>query len=227
MSTAAARRVADPVPTTAAVEDREVALTALVSALRAESHEYANRIHAISGLLALDMTDAAEGLLSDFMLEHVSGGAALLEAIGSPGLVGLIVSKRAAGRSKGVSIQVDEESCLEELPSGLTEIDAISVVGNFIDNAIDAVDSMSAERRLVEVGIYQDDRETRLRVADHGPGFEPSVRGHAYEQGCTSKPDHHGFGLAIVSAVLDRCGGDLAVSCTSAGSVFEARFPAT
>jgi sensor histidine kinase regulating citrate/malate metabolism len=207
-------------------EGREQALAELILALRSETHEYANRIHAISGLLALDMAGAAEGLVADLALEHVGGGAALLDAIDSPALVGLLVAKRAAGRQRGVDLQIDEQSCLEQLPGALTELDAISLLGNLIDNAFDAVAPMSEQRRVVEVGIYQGEGEARFRVTDHGPGFHPSVEDRAFKRGCTSKPDHHGLGLAIVAAIVERAGGELEVGRTATGTRFQATFRA-
>lgn len=215
------------VPTAAEGGSRERALVDLIEALQAESHEYANKIHTIAGLLSLDMADAAEGLLSDLAAEHVAGGASLLERIDSPALVGLLVSKRAAGRARGVSVRIDEASSLEELPAGLSEVDAISLVGNFIDNAFDAVDPLPPERRLVVVGIYQQELQTRFRVADHGAGLDPLLGDRFCEAGHTSKPGHPGLGLAIVEAVLERSAGDLEVRCGPAGAIFEASFRTT
>jgi len=204
---------------------REQALADLVLSLRTQAHEYANRLHALSGLLALDMVEEAEQLLAGCALEHGAGDAALLEAIAVPAVAGLLVAKRAAGSVQGVRVEVDAASSLERLPAELTELDAISLLGNFVDNGIEAAAQMPEPRRRVEVGIFETERELLFRVTDRGSGFEPRARDLLFEPGRTSKPDHQGLGLAVVAAVLDRAGGNLDVDCTSAGTTFEASFP--
>lgn len=194
-----------------------------VASLRARAHEYANRIHAVAGMLELGMIEEAKQLLGNSVADHAGGSKPLVERIRVPVLAGLLVEKRATAAAMGTEVVLDAESELKMLPARLSEFAAVSVLGNLIDNAVDAVSAVEPPRRRVEVGLFQGHRKITFRVRDHGPGFEASLD-ELLRPGKTSKRDHDGLGLSIVGEALSQAGGVLEITCRADGTDFEAVF---
>ena len=188
-------------------------LSLMVRSLRAQSHEHANRLHAIYGLLALDEVDEARRLIAAVEGQHSVYGITT-SRVENATLAGLLVAETAIAHESGIDVVLDRRSRLRELPAGLADLDAVTILGNMLHNAVEAVEPMPASRRKVSVALLQRRDETVFRVRDWGPGVAPDDLPRLFDRDFTTKPGHSGVGLNLVKSVVNRTGGKLAVEPT-------------
>lgn len=185
----------------------------LGEALRAQTHEHGNRMHAAVALIELGRTDDAIGILTDSARQSqalVDQVAARTE--GDPTVGALLLGKASQAMERGIDWSTD---IAPDAPrSLLSPIDAVALVGNLIDNALDAAASGPAPRWVrVHMSRTAED-ELLLTVSDSGDGPDEEVRARMFERGFSTKPagsDGRGVGLALVRAVIDEIGGTVTV----------------
>ena len=195
-------------------------------ALRAQQHEHANRMHVVVGLLELGRYDDAARYLSEVSATAAGMAESLKDSIGEPTVVALLLAKTAVAAERGVRLEVDSEGA----PLAGTDTDPgllVTVLGNLVDNAIDAAAGRSGDPRRVSVGLHHHRGEGLvLTVADTGPGVaDPAL---VFVDGYTTKPAEpdrrRGTGLALVQKLVRRHGGEITVANRD-GAVFTVTLP--
>jgi two-component system CitB family sensor kinase len=190
----------------------------LTDALRAQQHEFGNRVHTLAGMLELghykEATDYAVELSG---MERGLAGQ-LQERLDSTQLVGLLVAKSVVAAERGVTVVLTGDSRLD---AGAVDTRALlTVVGNLVDNAVDAVGSTADGR--VEVRIEQRERELCVEVRDNGPGVPPEVREAIFLDGYSTKAGNdgrrRGLGLALVQRVVRQQQGRIEVAAGPGGT---------
>ncbi len=192
------------------------AVQVMSTVLRAQRHEFANRLHLLNGLLHGGHVD--EGLE---YLEELLGtgplGSALpgIDAIRDAYLQAFLAAKAAAAREAGVTLKIGENTWV----SGrlVLPVDVTTVVGNLLDNAIDAARSGSNETKEVEIELLQEDSALHVIVLDSGDGVARDFVEDLFTEGRTTKPDSgipggRGIGLALSRQISRSLGGDLRLS---------------
>jgi signal transduction histidine kinase len=188
-------------------------LSLMVRSLRAQAHEHANRLHAIYGMLALGEVEEARRLIAAVELGYHNVYGNVTARVQNPTIAGLLVAESAIARESGIEVVLDRRSRLRELPARLTDLDAVTILGNLLHNAVEAVSSMPHNRRRVSVALLQNPSETVLRVRDWGPGIPPEDLPRVRERDFSTKPGHAGVGLHLVRNVANRTGGELKIEC--------------
>jgi two-component system CitB family sensor kinase len=191
-------------------------MTTLSDALRSQAHEFANRLHTIIALIELDRPADAAALASSELALSQALADRLLSAVEEPVLLALLLGKAAQASERAIAFDIDIPDRLEATP--VPARDLITIVGNLIDNALDAAAATAAPR--VEVGVAVAADELRIAVSDSGSGPRDGER--VFDLGVTTKrAAGHGIGLALVRQTVTRLGGDIRVQ----GSTFEVRLP--
>ncbi|MET8812062.1 sensor histidine kinase [Streptomyces sp. NPDC004549] len=202
-------------------------------ALRAQAHEAANRLHTVVSLIELGRAEEAV----DFATAELELAQALTDrvvaAVGEPVLAALLLGKTAQANERGVELVVSPDSRLDDgvLPPGLTARDLVTVLGNLIDNAVDAAQGGPGARVTVTAYASADAHSLVLKVSDTGPGVDPAHAGLVFQRGWSTKPAGpggrgRGLGLALVRQAVTRLGGTLTVTeGEEGGAVFEVRLP--
>lgn len=204
---------------------RELEATrALTDALRAQAHEYTNRLHALSGMLQLGHhEDALE------YLHNLTGAAAWAHGVADPYLEGILAAKTAAASEHGVDLRISDATWVAGRLS--RPLDAVTVVGNLVDNATRAAAAGQRRPAWVEVSLLSDTEDLLVHVADSGDGVPPGREDAVFAGGWTTKIEDgsaHGIGLALARVVARRHGGDVELlhgRGTGHGAVFAARLP--
>lgn len=196
----------------------------LSDALRSQTHEHANRLHTIVSLLELGKTERALAFATDDLRLSQSLADELVVSVDEPVLAALIMGKAAQANERGV--RLDAEATAAVAGSGLEAADLVTIVGNLIDNAIDAAAS-AAPPRWVSLEIVEHEGSVVIEVADSGPGIAEDEADQILRYGYSTKPhtgQGRGLGLALVKRSVERLGGTLTVSRRE-GAVFTVVVP--
>lgn len=199
----------------------------VTEALRAQAHDFSNRLHTIAGLIELDRHDEAIQMATESSSVSQELTESLLERVGDPVLGALLLGKSAVAAERGVQFRLSPDSRLDG-DAGHPR-DLITVVGNLIDNALDAAAIPSnGGPRWVEVSIHKADGEVIIQVHDSGPGIREGALAQIFSEGFTTKlaapGSRRGLGLALVQQVAARRGGEVTV-VNQGGALFTVRLP--
>lgn len=193
--------------------------------LRAQTHEFANQLHTISGLLHLQEYDEVLRFVDGVSLSRTSLYDEVTSRVDDPTVAALLIAKASLATERGVALGLLPESRVGRVDDELSR-DLATVVGNLVDNALDAVGSRADAR--VDVLLSQSDGVVQVVVADNGPGVPPESADGVFRQGFTTKSatsdGGRGFGLALTRLVCRRRGGDVRVH-NDEGAVFTATLP--
>jgi signal transduction histidine kinase len=204
--------------------EQVAALERLVRTLQDQTHEHANRLHAVRGLLALGENDEATRFLAELLAAHTVTRSEIAARIGHPTLAGLLLAESAIAAQRGIRLEIDPASDVDALPPTLSDSQLVTVVGNLLDNAFDAVAEMPADRRVVRVGVANDGKTLRIEVRDHGPGLQLPAES-LLERGVSTKDGHAGAGLSLVQQVARAAMGRLEVARLDEGTSFVVVIP--
>lgn len=201
----------------------------LTEALRSQAHESANRLHTIVSLIELGHTDRA----LDFATEELQVSQLLTDrvvaSVDEPALTALLLGKAAEAHERGIVFEIEPGA---HWPQGVAPTrDLVTIVGNLIDNALDAVagdPGALGHDRHVCFDARVEGAYAVLRVSDDGPGLPPGGVADAFRRGWSTKEQgsagRRGIGLALVAQTVERLGGDLEVAGPP-GATFTVRLP--
>ncbi|MBB4891212.1 sensor histidine kinase regulating citrate/malate metabolism [Streptomyces olivoverticillatus] len=203
-------------------------------ALRSQAHEAANRLHAVVSLIELGRAEEAV----EFATAELELAQALTDrvvaAVAEPVLAALLLGKAAQANEHGVELVLTEDTRVDDalLPPDLPARDLVTILGNLIDNAVDAATDARRTGGKVTVTVLADGGELLLRVGDTGPGVAPESADEVFARGWSTKePDAaavhgRGLGLALVRQAARRNGGSVALGRSpSGGAEFTVRLP--
>ena len=202
---------------------------ALTDALRAQAHEFSNRLHTISGLLQLGHGEEALGFVRDITAFDTELRQTVADRIEDPRAAALVLAKTTVAAERGVELRLAEDL---RLAGELTDPPAVlTVLGNLLDNALDAARTGERIPPWVELGLLtHDDGTLIIRVTDSGPGVAFDAREKIFEPGYSTKPagaiGERGVGLPLIRKTLERRGGTITVGeAAGGGAQFQVRLP--
>ncbi|KPC67037.1 sensor histidine kinase [Streptomyces chattanoogensis] len=198
-------------------------------ALRSQAHEAANRLHTVVSLIELGRAEEAV----DFATAELELAQALTDrvvgAVAEPVLAALLLGKAAQANERGVELVLTPDSRIDDgvLPPGLPARDLVTVLGNLIDNAIDAAAPPQERAAAVRVTARAAGGELLLCVADNGPGVAAGATEEIFRRGWSTKSGPgRGLGLALVRQAVRRNRGTLTLDpAPGGGARFTVRLP--
>lgn len=211
------------------------AVKLMSTVLRAQRHEFANRLHLLNGLLHNGNTQEAVRYLEELLGSGpLSSALPHIETIRDPFLQAFLAAKAAVAREAGATLRVGENSWA---PGWLTlPVDVTTVMGNLLDNAIDAVRTSGNQVKIVDIELLQDDSTLHITIGDSGDGVPPDFVDQVFIEGTSTKPQSdlpggRGVGLALSRQIARGLGGDIRLSSPGdpaaelCGAEFIARLP--
>ncbi|MBF6466310.1 GHKL domain-containing protein [Nocardia beijingensis] len=179
--------------------------------LQAQAHESANRLHTVVTMVELGRhREAVEFATAELELSQALIDR-LFAAVGAPALAALLLGKVNQAAERGIELTITDDTALDSVEP-LSPHETVTLVGNLVDNAIDAAaDSASGwvEVTLAHRRDAADESMLYIRVADSGPGMSAEMFARASQRGYSTKAAHHGLGLALVHRLVARHGGSI------------------
>ncbi len=195
------------------------------TALRAQTHEFMNKMHVIMGLIEMKAYDQLKEFTKEVAHNRQSEVNYVVTRLRDITLAGLVLGKISRSRELDIDFSLSEESELRhdlEVPS---VHDLVLIAGNIIENAFDALQNFDGER-IVSLSILDFDKEIVIIVEDSGPGMSESSKKNVFVRGFSSKGKGHGFGLYLVKQSIDNLGGTIDIETAEGeGTTFTVRLP--
>ncbi|MGH3516323.1 MAG: sensor histidine kinase [Haloechinothrix sp.] len=197
--------------------------------LRAQAHEFSNRLHTIAGLIELGEYDEVSRYVSRVSASRDQWQAEVGAKIGDSAVAALLIAKASLAAEQGVGLRLSDGSRIGEVAEPVSA-DLVTVLGNLVDNALDALRGHRCADGVgwIEVDLKQTDTEVRVVVRDSGPGVAPEIAEEVFRHGFTTKAaeqgGQRGLGLALTRQACVRRGGSVSVH-NADGAVFTATLP--
>ncbi|WP_220699202.1 sensor histidine kinase [Nocardioides cavernaquae] len=207
-----------------AMQSELSARRSVTDTLRAQTHEFQNQLHTISGLVQLGEYDEVQAFVGTLARRRAAISDTVTRLVDDPAVAALLVAKVSLAAERGVELRLAEQTALPRLDPDLSA-DVGTVLGNLVDNAVDA--TVASGGPTVDVHLRDDDGIVVVQVADTGAGVAPDAVSEVFRRGWTTKPGDasgRGVGLALVQVVCERRGGSVSVH-NETGAVFTARLP--
>jgi sensor histidine kinase regulating citrate/malate metabolism len=196
--------------------------------LRAQAHEFANQLHTISGLIQIGEQDEVVRYIRALNQRRQSLDVTLARRVRDTAIAALLMAKSSLAAERKVSLRISAGTALGRLAPE-DAADLATVIGNLVDNAVDAAASDDdTGDAWVEVELRQDASSVEVVVRDSGPGLPPEVAREVFAHGFTTKAaqeGERGIGLALTKLVCERHSGEISVANTADGAMFTAHMP--
>ena len=194
--------------------------------LRAQTHEFMNKMHVIMGLIDMKAYDELKNYTKEIAYNRQSEVYYIVTRLKDITLSGFILGKISRSRELDIDFSLSEESELRGELDVPSVHDIVLIVGNLIENAFDALKNFDGER-IVNLSILDFDKEIVIVVEDSGPGMSEETIKRIYHRGFSTKGDGgHGFGLFLAKQSVDSLNGTISVeSSLGEGTVFTVRLP--
>lgn len=199
----------------------------LSNALRAQRHEFANRLHVLSGLLQNDHRQEALDYLYAVSTTTVPAIGPLGESVVDPYLQAFVAAKTAEAAEKDVRLALADTSWVSARITAPVAV--TTVLGNLVDNALDAARRGPRRPAWIDLALLEDGDTLHISIVDSGAGVAPALAGQIFTRGVsTGDGEGRGLGLALARQAARRLGGDVRLTTAGGdghGAIFEARLP--
>lgn len=194
----------------------------LTNELRAQSHEFSNKLHTISGLIQLEEYDKAIQYICDLTERRHEILGTLTYKIKDAHVAGMLLSKYNKAAEAKIEMIIDPKSDLSALPNTINSDEVCSIIGNLIDNAIEEL--VKVNNGKLHIKINSDTNKLKIIIKDNGPGINEKLREEIFKRGYTTKPGYRGFGLSIVKKIVDGANGRIELRSDN-GTCWEVTIP--
>ncbi len=191
----------------------------MLNTLRANTHEFLNKLQVISGLLQMGRTEDALGYIGTISAAHEYVTGPVMKLIRNTSVAALILGKAANMRELDINLVLMRNSRLPERSRYLSTTELVTVVGNLLENAIEATDAIPAEDlRAVTLQLTEDETGLLIMVSDTGEGIAPEHLPHIFDHGFSTKAaTGRGVGMGRIKEIVESHGGTIDVD-TEPGS---------
>ena len=200
----------------------------LVDSMRANNHDFTNKLHVIMGLIQMEMYDEAVSYIENISIVQRQTISKIMAVVDEPSIAALLIGKSARASELNIKFTLNEESHYSKndlmLPSELM----VTIIGNLIDNAYDSMNkkgNKETSHNELNIGIYSKKDSVLLTIDDTGAGLSEDNIEHIFENGFSTKGAGRGTGLYQVKELIDSHGGKITVeSRENVGTSFTVLF---
>lgn len=197
----------------------------IVTSLRAKNHEFKNKLHVILGLIHIEKYDEAKEYILGLQKNDQIISNKLVQNINNPTIVALIYGKISRANELEVTFDIDETSNLEKTTIPIYNRSLVTIIGNLLDNAMEAVIDNDIEKK-VKLSIHDSNSKLEIIVSDNGKGINNDDLSTIFDRGYTTKQEGNGIGLALVKEKVDFFDGTIYIDSTlNKGTTITAMLP--
>ena len=199
----------------------------LVDSMRANNHDFTNKLHVILGLIQMEMYDEATSYIQNITMVQRENISRVMNAVGEPAVAALLIGKIARASELNVEFVLREGCCYSAADMNLPSEMLITVIGNLLDNAFEAMNDNGDfyTRKELMFGIYSRPGAVLITVDDTGKGIAPADMERIFENGYSTKGEGRGTGLYQVKSMVENFGGRIGVeSQEGVGASFTVSF---
>ncbi|MFR7933136.1 MAG: sensor histidine kinase [Acutalibacteraceae bacterium] len=186
----------------------------LVDSMRANNHDFTNKLHVIMGLIQMGMYDKATDYIQNITMVQREAISKIMNAINEPSMAALLIGKAARASELNVKFALKEGSYFNKSDLWIPTETFITITGNLIQNAFDSLNAKSDDNKQVFVGLYSKPDAVLITVEDSGDGMKQEIIEHIFENGFSTKGEGRGTGLYRVKSLSDEFGGKITVEST-------------
>lgn len=180
----------------------------IIEALRANTHEQMNKLHVILGLLQIGDTDKAINYISDVTKDHEKNYSLIMNKIQNRTLAALLIGKINRAKELEIDFKVQSTSFIKNHDDFLSTNDLVTITGNLIENAFDALKYIDSIRE-VNFYIHSDDNCLTIIADDTGCGITKENMNKIFSRGFSTKGDNRGIGLYLIYNIVQKCNGTI------------------
>ena len=199
----------------------------LVDSMRANNHDFTNKLHVILGLIQMEMYDEATSYIQNITMVQRESISRIMNAVSDPAVAALLIGKIARAAELNVKFVLREGFCYSAPDMNLPSELLVTIIGNLLDNAFEAMNENTdyeAQKELM-FGIFSRSDAVLITVDDTGCGIAEQDREHIFENGYSTKGEGRGTGLYQVKAMVESLGGKITVeSQVGVGTSFSVCF---
>ena len=178
--------------------------------LRAQKHEFMNKLHTISGLIQLEEYDEAIKYISKTANSSNDVTGTITKKIKNMNVAAFLLSKYYHAEELRIKLEIDKHSYLNKIPHNISEEDLISIIGNLIENSFEAVNVDGTGEVLLK--IIEEEDKLIIELSDNGPGIPSEIAEKIYERNFSTKSEHRGYGMFIVKNIIEDANGEITLS---------------
>lgn len=184
----------------------------LVDSMRANNHDFTNKLHVILGLIQIGQYDKAVSYIQNISIIQRETISKVMNSIENPSFAALIVGKIARSSECNVKFILNEGSCLKNEDISIPSEALVTITGNLIDNALDSMNKdTSKNEKELSLGIYTKPGELLIIVKDTGTGIPEEIKEKIFENGFSTKGPGRGIGLYHTKQLVSSLGGTITV----------------
>jgi len=186
--------------------------------LRVQTHEYSNKLYTISGLIQIGAYQEAIDLIGSETSGYQDLINTLMEIVPDSIIAATILGKYNKAKELKVDLVIEPDSTMRDIPDALKREDLVTIIGNILDNAFDAVLSNQQNRRFVRLSMTDLGNDLIFEIDDSGAGISRQAWSLVFEKGYTTKTSEgHGMGLYLVDQTIRRMGGSISIGSSDLG----------
>lgn len=183
----------------------------LVDSMRANNHDFTNKLHVILGLIQIGEYEKAQNYIQNISIIQRETVSYVMHNIQNSSLAALLIGKVARASECNVKFVFKDNSQYNETDITIPSEALVTITGNLIDNALDSMNNSSKENKVLTVGVFTKPGDLLITVQDTGSGIAEKFKEKIFENGFSTKGEGRGVGLYHTSQLIKSIGGEIFV----------------
>ncbi|MDW8545936.1 DcuS/MalK family sensor histidine kinase [Staphylococcus pseudoxylosus] len=197
------------------LSEQLVGVKTYAETLRAQSHEFSNRLHVIMGMLQMENYEEVKQYIREVVRYSAQENVNIATQIKDAALAGFLIGKLSLAREKNIELTIHINEIVPEPHDSQLTHEIITVIGNLIDNSIDALANQKS--KIIEVKLNYSQQNLKIDITDSGEGLTPHMQQKIFEKGYSTKGDNRGYGLYLINESVKKLKGSINVDKDSDG----------
>ena len=183
----------------------------LVDSMRANNHDFTNKLHVILGLIQIGEYDKAVSYIENISIIQRQTLSTVMHAVDNASFAALLIGKIARASECNVKFILKEGIRFKSSEISVPSEALVTIAGNLIDNALDSMNmNLNNDRpRELEFGVFTKPGNLFITVRDTGCGIAPEIRDHVFEKGFSTKGSGRGVGMYHTKQLVESLGGTI------------------